>query len=263
MGHFVDYLAELGLEAGRDYLVDRKKDAQLKASMRDYIEKQSNINEMCDLSDEIDFQGLTEYIMSEFLFNIKICLFGKKSERDSMQKILLSKACTHANAVSHEQEKRIEKLMNGALDILSAFYRLQIEEHDLFMSAETIDTIITELQKSLKKQQKELLNELKKENQRFLNEASPKNAPALPKTAENAAFQKLHNFVMTNYIKEKYREEELSDQVIKTYSDLFKLSIKIHDSDGPVNISKNIFDFVLKDILTQENENLIKITDYH
>ena len=55
MSVFVDYLTNLGFDAGKDFLVDSKKKAEAKEKIRNYIKLQANINEMCSLAEEIDF----------------------------------------------------------------------------------------------------------------------------------------------------------------------------------------------------------------
>lgn len=259
MNFFVDYLVELGLDAGKDYLIDKKKDAEVAECIRDYVERQSNINEMCGLAEEIDFQGLSEYILSELLFDVKVCLFGKKSDRAAMKEIIISKAFSHSKADDKKQKDRVERLINGSLDILCNFYRMQIDKSDLFVSGEIIDTIVNELKKELEKQQNNILSEINNKSQKIINEVSKKNEEVSPKVAENNLFQELHELIMTKYIKERYREEELPNQTIEVYSDLFKLSIDVLDNDRKVEIDKNIFDFVREDILTQKKGNLIKI----
>ena len=106
MNFFVDYLVELGLDAGKDYLIDKKKDVEVKECLRDYVERQSNINEMCGLAEEIDFQGLAKYILSELLFDVKVYLFGKKPDRVAMKKIIISKAFSHSKADDKKQKDK-------------------------------------------------------------------------------------------------------------------------------------------------------------
>ncbi|MBQ8401555.1 MAG: hypothetical protein IJX14_06455, partial [Clostridia bacterium] len=62
-----EYVAGLALEAGKDKIkgvIDEKK---LKFTLTAYIEKQYKYNELCSLAEEIDFQGLINYIRENFL----------------------------------------------------------------------------------------------------------------------------------------------------------------------------------------------------
>ncbi len=265
MSFFVEYLAELGLDAGKDYLIDRKKDAELKKCIQDYIEIQNNINEMHELAEEIDFQGLAGYMSSELLLDVRIYLFGKKSDREAMKKTIVSKAYSYSKADDRRKRDRVERLINGSLDILCNFYRMQIDKTDLFLSAENSEIIVNELKKELERQQGDLVGEIRKSGQSIINEVNKagginrKKEEIFLKIADNALFQKLHELIMTNYIKKKYRERELSDRTIELYSDLFKLSIDVFDNEKKMEIGKNIFDFVREVIMTEKEGNLIKI----
>ena len=78
MGTFVEYLTNLGFDAGKEFLVDSKKQAEAKEIIRNYIKLQANINEMCSLAEEIDFKGIAEYLSTDLLEDVKIYLFLKK-----------------------------------------------------------------------------------------------------------------------------------------------------------------------------------------
>lgn len=259
MSLFIDYLAEIGLEAGKDYLMDKKKDREIKKSVLDYIERQNNINEICDLAGEIDFQGGSEYILSKLLPNVKVYLFGKKSEREVMKETIYSKAISYSKADSKRQKDKVKKLIDDSLDILYNFYRMQIDDTDLFMSAEMIDTMLKEIKKELDKKENSILDKIEDGNQRIAGLIYNENKGGNVKIAENAFLRELHEFIMKKYIKEKYRKEELSEQDIEIYSNLFKLCIDIYDDKGKVSVDKNIFDFVKDVILNQKKGNLIKI----
>lgn len=209
--------------------------------------------------EEIDFQGISEYILSELLLDVKVCLFGKKSDREVMRETIYSKAISYSKAGSKRQEDKVKKLIDDSLDILCNFYRMQIDDTDLFMSAETIDAIVKELKKELDKKEESISAEIESESQRVIDEIKKQNKSGGSKVAENILLRELHEFIMKNYIKERYRNEELSEQDIETYSDLFKLCIDIYNDNGRVEVGRNIFDFVRDVILNQKKGNLIKI----
>lgn len=156
MSLFIDYLAELGLDLGKDYLIDRKRDEDIKKCLKDYLKRQSNTNELCNLAEEIDFQGLAQYISENLLMDAKVYLFGQKADREMMKNTILSKAFAYSNAKDKLQKDRVETLLNGSLEILYNFYRNQTANSDWFVAAEIIDTIIHEFKTELKKQQEEI-----------------------------------------------------------------------------------------------------------
>jgi len=262
MGIMVDHIVELGWNAGKDYLTDKRKEREARERIRVYIERQSMINEISSLAEEIDFEGLTRYMSSDLLQDVQTFLFWSGLDREKVKKTIFSKACSYAKADSAVQRERVEKLVNGILEILHGFYREQLNTRELFMIAEMAGT----MKSGLQAQTEEILNgvddivnttyhkiqetaDLMRENREKIS----------PKAANNAMFQRLHEFIMKKYIKARYRTKELSERDIKLYSDLFKLSIDIFIDHNKVELNKNIFDFVREDILTQKKGNLIKI----
>lgn len=264
MSVFVEYLANLGFDAGKDFLTDIKKSKEAKEKIYHYIEMQAEINELCSLAEEIDFQGIVDYLSTELLDDVKVYLFGKKDTRESMKKTILSRAYDRSFAKNKLQKERVEKIINDALNILRSFYRNQVDNKDLFLiSAEIVDTLDESIKNSTQKLEKKIddvaqaVAEIK--NQNVVDESSKRKTSSVGGIHQNNMFETLNSFIMENYIKEKYRKDELSDQDIEKYSELFKFSIDIWDNDKEIKVEKNIFEFVHADILTKKKGNLIKI----
>ena len=130
MSIVVDCLIDLGMDAGKEYLKDKKNELLLKNEIYSYINEQSNINEICTLEEEIDFQGIVNYLRSNLLCDVKRYLFGKYNERNSVKEKILCMAYEHSKACNVKQKKRVEKIVDGVLDILCSFYRSQIDRND-------------------------------------------------------------------------------------------------------------------------------------
>lgn len=262
MSTFVDYLTNLGFDAGKDFLIDKKREKEAKKRIFDYIEMQADINELCTLAEEIDFGGIIEYLSTDLLEDVKIYLFAEKDSRKNMKSTILLKAINWAQANTNIQKERVEKVIEDSLKILKAFYRNQVHNTDLFfVAAEIIDSI----DKSINNTSENLS---KKMDNIALDISEIKNKESFSKVLEtnncehtnvNSLFQKLNDFIMKHYIKEKYRDNGLSNEEIENYSELFKLSINIFGNNKPVKTDKNIFDFIREDILTQNKKNLIKV----
>ena len=262
MSVFVDYLTNLGLDAGREFLTDKKREKEAKKRICDYIETQDNINELCTLAEEIDFKGIVEYLSTELLEDVKIYLFSEKNDRERMKNTILEKACECSQSETITQRKRVEKIINDALKILKEFYRNQIENKDLFLiSAEIIDSLDESIKISTDKLEKKLdhvtkeISDIKKQsgNAKIVKEDFIGTVP------QNQLFETSNTFIIDNYIKERYRENELSELEIQKYSDLFELSVDIFENNKAIKLEKNIFEFVREDILTKKKGNLIKI----
>lgn len=180
-----------------------------------------------------------------------------------MKEKILCMAYEHSEACNDKQKKRVEKIVDGVLDILCSFYRSQIDRNDLFLASEAIGTIIEQMEKQNDKVTSNILNGvetiIKTENQKVIDVLNGNEQNVSNTISTNALFQRLHNFIMKKYIKERYREAELSGQDINLYSEMFKLFVDINNGDNIVQVNKNIFDYVREDILTQKRGNLIKI----
>lgn len=268
MSVFIDYLTNLGLDAGKEFLTDKKREKEAKKRICDYIEMQANINELCTLAEEIDFKGIVEYLSTELLEDVKIYLFSEKDDRERMKNTILERACECSQSETITQRKRVEKIINDALKILRAFYRNQVDNKDLFLiSAEIIDSLdesikisTDKLEKKIDHVTKEIANIKKQsDNAKTVKEDSIGNKNFIGIAYQNQLFETSNTFIMDNYIKERYRENELSELEIQKYSNLFKLSVDIFDNNKAIKLEKNIFEFVREDILTKKKGNLIKI----
>jgi len=268
MSVFVDYLTELALDTGKDFLIDKKKDQQLKARIEDYIKRQENINELSSLSEEIDFHEISDYISSELLKDVKVYMFGKKINRYKMKDTIMSKACNYAALNKDISQNKVSKLVSDSLDIIRNFYREQISENDLFMASEIVDTLEEDITIQKDIAVKQICEAIEEGNTKVLDEVKElrseksfkrKNENGL-NYEENTMFKSIHDFVMQNYIKERYRNFNFNDNIIDKYSDLFKAFVKTLKNDNEIHIDKNIFEFIKDELLVARNNNLIKIS---
>ncbi len=95
---------------------------------------------------------------SDLLCDVKRYLFGKYKERNSVKEKILCMAYEHSEACNDKQKKRVEKIVDGVLDILCNFYRSQIDRNNLFLASEAIGTIIEQMEKQNDKVTSNILN---------------------------------------------------------------------------------------------------------
>lgn len=262
MNIFVEYLTNLGFDAGKDFLVDAKRKAEAKDKICNYIKLQAGINELCSLAEEIDFMGIIEYLSNDLLEDVKIYLFSEKENREKMKKSILESAYRYSRPNTVNQRERVNKIINDSLKILRAFYRNQIDNKDLFLiSAEIVDSLDESIKTNTDKLEKKIDNvaheiaEIKKQS----DDVKLMKGNCNGVISQNHLFETANKFIMANYIKERYRKKELCEEEIQKYSNLFKLSIDIFDNNKAIKIGKNIFEFVREDILTKRKGDLIKI----
>ena len=138
---FLDFIAELGLTAVKDKILESAQQKQVKEQIRLFLERQASYNELVSRKEELDFEGLSEYICNQLLQDVKIRLFGRYRERRAARQSIEAKAIAYAKAVSPESEERVTILVLKAVDILRDFYRSKANRELQFICAEIVDSI--------------------------------------------------------------------------------------------------------------------------
>lgn len=139
------FIADIGLDAakGRYKMVQGELQARIK--LTDYLARQQKYNFDCSLEEEVDFEGLAEYIRGNLMDDVKIRLFGTRKERGIARQTIANKAEYYAQAQTKLAKGRARDLAVAAVDILRNFYRDKAERDLLFVAAEVEDTIISEV----------------------------------------------------------------------------------------------------------------------
>lgn len=151
-----DYLTGMGFDAGKDFLVNKKEEKEIRKELKQYIENQRQYNDLCDLAEEIDFEGVIEYIQGNFMDDVRKRLFGTKEERRVARKDIISKAIGYSASNTDEAKKKTGKFVADIIDILRNYYRSNIGKGNLFLATEIEDAIIGEVKTSEDKLSKEL-----------------------------------------------------------------------------------------------------------
>lgn len=145
----LDHIVELGFDAGMKQFGSKINDDKLKASLAQYISTQTKYNEICSLSEEIDFQGLTDYIKQKFLSSVDIRLFSpSKKARGSARQTLIEAAISYSSATTEDSRKRVIKYVDDCLDILRTFYSQNISKEEYLIAADIVDVGILRSKKS-------------------------------------------------------------------------------------------------------------------
>jgi hypothetical protein len=122
------YVADLGIDVGKDYIKGKYDKKKLRESLISYIEEQRNYNEVCSLAEEIDFQGLIEYIRNNLLDDVNKRISCVKAEdRQAARQSIVDKAVVFSKASTSEAKKRVGKNIAFCLDIIKEFYKKQID----------------------------------------------------------------------------------------------------------------------------------------
>lgn len=157
MSNLIDYMVELGLDAIKDNVMDIKDQREIRKRLQTFIEKQSKINELSTIAEEIDFQGLVEYITGNLLDNVKVRFFGKRKERQIARETIINKAVAYSQVSTEPAKKRVVKLISNVLNILREFYRRKVPKSELFVATEIVDNIEDVVKEQLTEQNKRII----------------------------------------------------------------------------------------------------------
>ena len=165
----VDYIVELGLDAIKNQLMTANEQKAIKERIKEFIMRQKEINVNCTLEEELDFEGLANYLRSDLLEDVQVLLFGSSTERIDAQKAVMSKATTYAQAKTKLSCTRAQKMTETAINILRSFYRSQMSRTSRFASTEVIDSVNEATEQQLIKQTAKLAELIEKSIERCVN----------------------------------------------------------------------------------------------
>ncbi|MCM1148890.1 MAG: hypothetical protein NC319_02220 [Butyricicoccus sp.] len=137
-----DYLVGLALDAGKDKLKDKVDEQKLRSALQNYIEQHRKYNEVCTLAEEIDFQGLVEYIELNLLSSVNNRLFApRKKDRGKARNNIVEAAIVYSKADTNQAKYRVAKCINDCFDIISEFYASKILEKECLLASEIVDAV--------------------------------------------------------------------------------------------------------------------------
>lgn len=138
----LDFIVELGLDAGLKYFKNRLNTNKLKDSLRQYIINQEAYNELSSLEEEIDFQGLAAFIETTFMEKVDECIFSVSIEqRSEARRTLIDAAVAYSKAETEEAEQRVTKCVTDILAILHSFYANDVPQENYLLAAEVVDAV--------------------------------------------------------------------------------------------------------------------------
>ena len=149
----IGVIADIGIDVAKKHFKKTLLDAEAKEKLSDYLAQQKKYNFNCSLDEEIDFEGLAEYIRNDLMDDVEARLFGNKRERRIAREAIADKATYYAQAKTKLSSEKARHLAVTAVDILKNFFRKEIDYSALFVAAEIEDTIIAEMSAQHKEQE--------------------------------------------------------------------------------------------------------------
>lgn len=147
----VKYVTSLGLDVAKEHvreeLNERLDEKKLRSELSAYIESQRKYNEMCTLAEDIDFQGLVEYIQKNLLEQAGVRIFHPNSKkRGQARQEIVDTAVTFSKAETKEARYRVSKCISICLDIIRGFYKKNhLSVKDYILTEMIADALTEEL----------------------------------------------------------------------------------------------------------------------
>lgn len=149
MGAVTEYAVGLGLDAAKNHISGKLEEKKLHDALTSYIEHQRKYNEMSAIAEEIDFQGLVEYIRNNFLEVVSTRIFSpSRKERGKARQEIIDAAVSCLKADSPESRRRVGKAIAICLDIIRKFYKKQLSLKDYLIASDIVDAVSEELETS-------------------------------------------------------------------------------------------------------------------
>lgn len=135
-------LSDIGVEVGKKYLKKNFDELKLKEALCSYIEKQRKYNEICTLSEEMDFQGLAEYIQNNLIDDV-INRIEKTDPKDRKlaRKTIIEKAVLFSQARTDESRAKVTRIIDICIEIIINFFRKKIDAQYYILASDVIDNI--------------------------------------------------------------------------------------------------------------------------
>lgn len=136
------YVADLGVDAGKNIIKKKYDEKKLRESLTSYIERQKKYNDVCSLAEEIDFQGLIEYIRDNFQEQVltRITSLNPK-DREKARQSIVDAAVSFSKVDTGEARLRVGKNISVCLDILKDFYKKKIDAQYYILASEVVDAV--------------------------------------------------------------------------------------------------------------------------
>lgn len=136
------YVADLGLDAGKDYIKGKRDEKKLRESLISYIERQRKYNEVCSFAEEIDFQGLIEYIRDNLLDDVvKRISCVKPEDRQLARQTIVDSAVAFSKADTPKARLRVGRTISICLDIIKDFYKKKVDAQYYILASEVVDAV--------------------------------------------------------------------------------------------------------------------------
>ena len=142
LAKLVDFFTGLVVDAGKEKLKEYIDQRKLCSSLRQYVERELNLNEICGLAEEIDFQGLVDCVDADLQSSARKAVFELDPEiKERARKHIVNVAAEHSAAHTKESKQKVERIISNCLNIICDHYWQEINKNDLLLASAVVNTI--------------------------------------------------------------------------------------------------------------------------
>ena len=137
-----DGIIGLGFDAGKNGIKKKFDQYKLKNAFREYVKHNSQIRDTDSLDANIDYEGLIEYIRSNFLNEVTVRIYDFDSKkRGQARSDIVSHAIVYCHAETDEARDRVACFVCNCLDIYKDFFRKSIPTEVYILASEAVDAV--------------------------------------------------------------------------------------------------------------------------
>ena len=137
-----EVIAGLGLGVAKKQISGSLDAKKLHDALLEYIVHQNEYNELCSIIDEIDFQGLVDFIDKQLLEKISTRVFSPDLNlRHLARQDIITAAVDHSRANTKESKSRVGQAIAICLDIIYEFYYRQTSMKDNIIGSQIVDSL--------------------------------------------------------------------------------------------------------------------------
>lgn len=154
-----EFIASIVVEAAKKNFSKRIDEHKLREDIKQYVEKKHRLNELSTLAEEIDFQGLAEYVSNDLIDEVTIRTFSvRKKEREKAREEIIGRAVQHSHANTDSKKKRVASFISDCIDIIRNICKKDMSWDTYFLAEEIVDAVEDSTKEVVKESECRIIN---------------------------------------------------------------------------------------------------------
>lgn len=152
-----EYFVELGMDhIVKDKILPAREEKILRDRFEVFIEEQRKINERSLRDEEIDFEGLANYLRRDLFDEVDKYLTANWRTRESIKASIIRKAVSYAQANTTISNKRAVEFTETAIGLIYYYKRSKLSDDLKLITAEMQECVVDTVEAAVENQTREL-----------------------------------------------------------------------------------------------------------